>query len=70
MIRSARGAAPFDRGRKAALTGLPKKSNPFDSPERQTGAGAAWERKASEWDEGWHAGRAELASKKSAEAQL
>lgn len=60
MIESARGAAPFDRGRRAALRGRPKKSNPFDQPQRQTQSGLSWERKCSEWDEGWEAGKAEL----------
>jgi len=55
MIENARGAAPFDRGRRAGL----KRSNPFDQPGRQTQSGMAWERKCSEWDEGWSAGNAE-----------
>lgn len=44
---------PFDRGAAAARRGQPKKSNPFDNPDRQTGKSMDWERKASEWDEGW-----------------
>jgi ribosome modulation factor len=59
MIENARGAAPFDRGRRAGLKGLSKRSNPFDQPGRQTQSGMAWERKCSEWDEGWSAGNAE-----------
>lgn len=46
-------ATPFDRGRSAARQGKPKGSNPFDQPDHQTGALMDWERKASEWDEGW-----------------
>lgn len=60
MIENARGAAPFDRGRRAALKGKSKKANPFDQPQTQTRSGLAWERKCSEWDEGWEAGKAEL----------
>jgi hypothetical protein len=59
MIRSARGAAPFDRGRRAGLLGKTKRDNPFDNPNSQTQSGVTWERKASEWDEGWSAGNAE-----------
>ena len=59
MIKNAQGAAPFDRGRRAALKGVPRRPNPFDHPERQTGSTMAWERRCSEWDEGWSAGNAE-----------
>lgn len=59
MIRNAQGASPFDRGRRAGLKGRPRKPNPYDHPERQTGSTLAWERRASEWDEGWSAGNAE-----------
>ena len=59
MIENARGAAPFDRGRRAGLAGKSKRENPFDQPGRQTQSGIAWERKCSEWDEGWSAGNAE-----------
>ena len=43
---------PWDLGKKAARNGLSRKSNPFDHPDHQP-AGDAWERKASEWDEGF-----------------
>ena len=33
---------------------------PFDQPQTQTQRGLAWERKYSEWDAGWEAGKAEL----------
>ena len=42
----------WDAGRKAARNGLSRKSNPYDHPDRQP-AGDDWERKASEWDEGF-----------------
>lgn len=42
----------WDQGRSAARNGLPKKANPFDRADRQR-SGSAWERKASEWNEGW-----------------
>ena len=64
-------ATPFDKGRSAARQGKPKRSNPFDHPDRQVGNSMAWEQKASEWDEGWEsydaiaeaAARSERASK-------
>lgn len=46
-------STPFDQGRSAARKGLPKRSNPFDHPDRQAGQAFDWERKACEWDEGW-----------------
>lgn len=46
-------STPFDQGRSAARKGLPKRSNPFDHPDRQSGRAFDWERKACEWDEGW-----------------
>ena len=58
VIKNAQGAAPFDRGRRAGLNGKPKKPNPFDHPERQTGSAMKWEQRCSEWDEGWSAGNA------------
>ena len=42
----------WDKGRSAARRGLPKQSNPFNHPDRQP-RGSAWERMASEWDEGF-----------------
>jgi len=47
-------AAPFDRGRAARRKGLPKSASPYKHPDRQTGSAFDWERRASEWDEGWH----------------
>lgn len=44
---------PWDRGRAAARKGLSRKSNPFDNPDRQPKGTMTWERKASEWDEGF-----------------
>lgn len=44
---------PFDAGRSAARLGKTRKSNPFDSPDRQQNGAVTWERKASEWDEGY-----------------
>jgi hypothetical protein len=49
---------------------MPKKSNPFDQPQTQTRSGLAWERKCSEWDEGWEAGKAEISGSTSAESQI
>lgn len=43
----------WDKGRSAARQGLSRKSNPYDHPDRQTGPSMDWERKASEWDEGF-----------------
>lgn len=40
-----------------------KGANPFDQPELQTQSGVTWERKCSEWDEGWSAGNAERKEK-------
>lgn len=42
----------WDQGKAAARKGLSRKANPFDHPDRQP-AGDAWERKASEWSEGF-----------------
>lgn len=42
----------FDAGKRAARAGQDRKSNPYDHPDRQP-PGDAWERKASEWDEGF-----------------
>lgn len=42
----------FDAGKRAARAGRVRKSNPYDHPDRQP-PGDAWERKASEWDEGF-----------------
>lgn len=44
---------PWDRGKRAARNRASRKSNPYDNPDRQP-AGSAWERKASEWDEGFN----------------
>jgi hypothetical protein len=46
-------AAPFDQGRAAARRGESRRSNPFDHPDRQPKGSMTWERKASEWDEGF-----------------
>jgi hypothetical protein len=45
---------PFDRGQAAARRGDSIKSNPFNHPDQQKGSSMNWERKASEWDEGWN----------------
>jgi hypothetical protein len=56
-ILNLRGAYPFDRGRRAALNGKPKSSNPFDLMCSQGSAATMTvERKSSEWDDGWWAG--------------
>jgi len=67
MIEGARGALPFDRGRRAGLKGKGRRENPFDNPGRQTQSGVTWERKCSEWDEGWSAGNAERLEKQTAD---
>jgi hypothetical protein len=54
--RDARGAYPFDRGRRAALNGLSKRNNPFDNLESSRQSTMILERKASEWDDGWWTG--------------
>lgn len=68
MITNARGAAPFDRGRRAGLDGKRRSDNPFDHPERQTRSAMAWERYCSEWDEGWSTGNAERLERARAQA--
>ena len=60
MIENARGAAPFHRGWRAGLDGKSKRDNPYDQPGRQTQSGLDWERKCSEWYEGWSADNSEL----------
>jgi hypothetical protein len=70
VIKNAQGAAPFDRGRRAGLKGVPKRPNPYDHPERQTGSTMAWERRCSEWDEGWSAGNAELKEQQNASTNI
>lgn len=42
----------FDAGRRSARAGQSRKSNPYDHPDFQP-PGDAWERMASEWDEGF-----------------
>ncbi len=53
---------PWDKGKSAARNGLSRKSNPFDNPDRHP-AGDSWERKASEWDEGFDCFNAEAEAK-------
>lgn len=50
----------WDNGRRAALRGEPKKSNPFNNPDRQKRNN---ERNASLWDEGWEIGHGEFTKK-------
>lgn len=43
----------WDQGKSAARQGLNRKSNPYNHPDRQPSGSMDWERKASEWDEGF-----------------
>lgn len=44
----------WDKGKAAARRGLSRKSNPFNHPDRQPSGSMDWERRASEWDEGFN----------------